>query len=42
MKKFYENPQYLLIDADLADILTTSPTVDVREEDELPVLKIPR
>ena len=41
MKKLYENPRYLLIDADLTDILTTS-TVDDRDEDELPVLKIPR
>ncbi len=40
MKKFYENPQYLLIDADLADILTTSTTVDGLDEDELPVLKL--
>lgn len=41
MKKLYEKPRCLLISADLTDILTTS-TVDRRDEDELPVLKIPR
>ncbi len=40
MKKLYENPRYLLIDADLTDILTTSTVDNDRNDDELPVLKL--